>query len=149
MGDFLLNWYFWIKAFHVMSVLAWMAGLFYLPRIYVYHVEATQPGTDTDATFKVMERKLLRAIMNPAAISTWFFGLLLVFTPGVIDWSTIWPWTKGFSIIAMTIFHLWLAARRKDFERGENTLSGRRYRMMNEIPTILMVIIVLSVLVKW
>ncbi|MBK5947277.1 hypothetical protein CCR83_12700 [Rhodobacter veldkampii DSM 11550] len=154
MGDFLLSWYPWVKAFHVMSVLAWMAGLFYLPRLYVYHVEGLKKagvvtGSEMDLLFQHQERLLLKAIMNPSAISTWFFGLMLVFTPGVIDWSLIWPWAKGFSIIAMTVFHMWLAARRKDFMAGANRLTGRQYRMMNELPTILMVVIVLAVFLKF
>ena len=149
MSDFLALSYPWTKAFHVMSVLAWMAGLFYLPRIYVYHVERAGAGSETDAIFQVMEMKLLRYIMNPSMIATWLFGLALVFTPGIADWGSVWPWTKAAGVIGMTWFHHWLGLRRKEFLRGENSRSGRTYRMMNEVPTLLMVVIVLSVIVKF
>ncbi len=96
-----------------------------------------------------METKLLRVIMNPAMIATWIFGLMLVFTPGIVDWAMVWPWTKAASVLIMTWFHHWLAKRRKDFMRHENRLSGKHYRMMNEVPTILMIVIVLSVVVKF
>lgn len=149
MASILADYYLWVKALHVMSVITWMAGLFYLPRLFVYHAEQVQTGEKSDALFQTMEMKLLRVIMNPAIIATWFFGLLLVVTPGIVDWSMVWPWAKGVSVIAMTWFHMWLAGRRKDFAAGQNTLTGRRYRMMNEVPTVLMIVIVLSVIVKF
>jgi protoporphyrinogen IX oxidase len=149
MTSFLADAYLWVKALHVMAVITWMAGLFYLPRLFVYHAEQVKAGEPTDKLFQTMEMKLLRLIMNPAMFATWGFGLLLVFTPGIVDWSMIWPWTKAVSVIAMTWFHMWLAARRKDFEAGQNRLTGRRYRMMNELPTVLMIVIVLSVIVKF
>jgi len=148
MIDWLSSYYPWIKALHVISVIAWMAGIFYLPRLFVYHAEKAQVGSELDALFQVMERRLLRGIMNPAMIATWIFGLCLVITPGIVDWGAIWPWTKGASILAMTWFHMWLAGRRRDFAEGRNTRSGRTYRMMNELPTLLMVVIVISVIVK-
>ena len=147
-SDFLSMSYPWIKAIHIMAVISWMAGLFYLPRLFVYHAERVEAGSETDGLFQVMEVKLLRFIMNKAMIATWIAGLLMVLTPGIIDWSAVWPYTKGISVIAMTWFHMWLAGRRKDFERGENVLTGRRYRMMNEVPTVLMLIIVVSVVVR-
>ncbi|MFN6951068.1 MAG: protoporphyrinogen oxidase HemJ [Albidovulum sp.] len=147
--DFLASVYPWTKAFHVMSVIAWMAGIFYLPRLFVYHAEQVESGSETDALFQVMERKLLRLIMNPAMIATWVFGLALVFTPGIVVWSDIWPWAKGACVLAMTWFHHWLGYRRKDFAAGRNTRSGRTYRMMNELPTVFMLVIVLSVIVKF
>lgn len=146
---FLADWYAWTKAFHVISVIAWMAGLFYLPRLFVYHVEQVEPGSATEAMFLVMERRLLRAIINPAAVATWVFGLALVFTPGIIVWTEIWPWTKAASVIGMTVFYHWLARRRKDLANGTNRLTGRQYRLANEVPTVLMVVIVLSVIVKF
>jgi putative membrane protein len=82
-------------------------------------------------------------------IATWVFGLALVLTPGIVDWSAVWPWAKGASVLAMTWFHHWLSLRRKDFAKGRNTLAGRRYRIMNEVPTLLMIVIVLSVIVKF
>jgi protoporphyrinogen IX oxidase len=148
-AGFLTDWYLVIKSLHVISVIAWMAGLFYLPRLYVYHAEQVQAGSRTDGMFQQMERRLLRAIMNPAMIATWVFGLMLVMTPGIIDWSAIWPWAKAVSVIVMTGFHGWLAARRKDFAEGRNTRSGRSYRMMNEVPTVLMIVIVFAVITRF
>ena len=149
MEDLLASSYLWTKSLHVMAVIAWMAGLFYLPRIYVYHVERAKAGGELDLVFGVMEAKLLRLIMNPSMIVAWIAGLALMLTPGIIDWSSVWPWSKAAAVLAMTWFHMWLAARRKDFVRGQNTLSGRQYRLMNEVPTVLMVVIVLSVIVKF
>ena len=149
MIDLLSSLYPWTKSLHVVSVIAWMAGLFYLPRLYVYHVEQVGSGGKTDAMFQTMERRLLKAIMNPAMIATWVFGLLLVATPGIVDWSAVWPWIKAISVMAMTWFHIWLGQRRKEFVAGENTRTGRAFRMMNEVPTLLMLLIVFSVIVKF
>ncbi|WP_417770616.1 protoporphyrinogen oxidase HemJ [Stappia sp.] len=149
MLDWLAQYHAWIKAAHIMSVIAWMAGLFYLPRLFVYHAETSTTGDQADGMLQIMERRLLRAIMNPAMIATWVFGLALVFTPGIVDWSMAWPWAKAASVLAMTWFHHWLARRRKDFAAGANQLEGRRFRIMNEVPTLLMVVIVLAVVVKF
>ena len=108
--DVLIWLYPWTKAFHIMAVIAWMAGLFYLPRLFVYHVERTEK--EIGPVFEVMEVKLLRAIMNPAMIATWVFGLCLVFTPGLVDWSAVWPYTKAAGVLAMTWFHHWLGPER-------------------------------------
>jgi protoporphyrinogen IX oxidase len=145
----LSDWYLVTKSLHVISVIAWMAGLFYLPRLYVYHAEQVESGTRSDVMFQTMERRLLRGIMNPSLIATWAFGLALVATPGVVDWSMVWPWVKAASVLVMTWFHGWLAMRRKEFAAGANTRSGRTYRMMNEVPTLLLVLIVFAVIVKW
>lgn len=147
--DFLANWYPWTKSLHVISVMAWMAGLFYLPRLFVYHVEQTDRGPALLDTLEIMERRLQKAIMTPAMISTWIFGLALVFTPGIVDWASVWPWAKGSCVVLMTVFHMWLAARRLDLAQGRNIVSGRRYRMMNEVPTVLMIIIVFAVILKF
>ncbi|MCL6283494.1 CopD family protein [Ruegeria sp. 2012CJ41-6] len=149
MTDFLFILYPWIKSLHIMAVISWMAGLFYLPRLYVYHVENAGSVEGASAIFETMELKLLQVIMRPAMIVSWVCGLILVMTPGIVDWGYVWPWTKGASVIAMTWFHHWLALRRKDFLAGRNSLTGRQFRMMNEVPTILMVIIVVSVVVKF
>jgi len=149
MSDLLSDLYPWIKSLHIMSVMAWMAGLFYLPRLFVHHTEQSTAGDEKDALFQMMELKLFKLIMNPSMISTWVFGLCLVFTPGIVDWSSVWPWTKAISVLAMTWFHHWLGSRRKDFVSGSNTRTGRSYRMMNELPTVLMIVIVLSVVVKF
>ena len=149
MTYFLADIYPYVLSFHIMAVLSWMAGLFYLPRLFVYHAEKATAGDQLDETLKIMEFKLQRYIMSPASIAAWVAGLALVFTPGVVDWSLIWPYTKGFCIILMTVFDHWLMIQRKRFARGENQLSGRAFRMMNEVPTLLMIVIVLSVVIKF
>lgn len=148
MADLLATLYPWTKSLHIMAVISWMAGLFYLPRLFVHHVEQGTNAEISD-TFRMMERKLLKVIMNPASVATWLFGLMLVLTPGIVDWGMVWPWTKAAAVIAMTWFHHWLAKRRKDLESGTNSVTGRQYRMMNEVPTVLMIVIVLSVVVKF
>ena len=146
MGDFLSDMYAWTKALHVISVITWMAGLFYLPRLFVYHVELDKAHSPV---FEIMELKLLRLIMNPAMIATWVFGLLLLSTPGVVDWSALWPWLKLLGVMGLTWFHHWLGRRRKDLIAGDCTVTGRQFRLMNEVPTLLMVLIVFSVVVKF
>jgi putative membrane protein len=148
MIEFLQTAYPWIKSLHVISVITWMAGLFYLPRLFVYHVEQVGHGGPTDEMFQVMERRLLRAIMNPSMVAAWVFGLMLVFTPGIVDWSAVWPWTKAASIVAMTWFHHWLGRRRKEFLAGPSPWTGRQFRLMNEVPTLLMLVIVFSVIAR-
>ena len=146
--DWLASVYPWTKAFHVMAVISWMAGLFYLPRLFVYHAERGTSAGEPRESLKIMEYKLLRFIMGPASIATWVAGLALVFTPGIVDWTMVWPWTKAAAVLAMTVFHHWLMIERKKLARGEGS-TGRRYRLMNEVPTLLMVVIVLSVIVKF
>jgi putative membrane protein len=145
--DALIDYYPWLKAFHVISMVAWMAGLFYLPRLYVYHCDLPI-GSVENERFKLMEYRLLKQIMNPAMIATWTFGLLLVLTPGVVNWASGWWHTKLFCVILMTAFHMALGRWRKDFVRDANTRRGRFYRIANELPTVLMVIIVIMVIVK-
>ncbi|MEI4471902.1 CopD family protein [Frigidibacter sp. MR17.24] len=150
MTDLLISLYPWTKALHVISVVAWMAGIFYLPRLFVYHAERAGPGPGSEPfdSFVIMEQKLLRLIMNPSMIATWIFGLALVATPGVVSWSFAWPWAKAVSVIAMTVFHMWLARQRRALAGG-NGLPGRSYRIANEVPTLLLVVIVVSVIVKF
>jgi len=148
MSALLLSAYPWIKSLHVISVIAWMAGLFYLPRLFVYHTESALPEGEAERLFITMEARLLRVIMNPAMIASWLFGVLLVITPGVVDWGQVWPWAKMAGILAMTAFHMWLARCRRDLATGRNTITGRQYRMMNEIPTVLMIVIVVSVIAR-
>jgi len=149
MYAFLVAGYPWIKALHVIAMVAWMAGLFYLPRLFVYHVENGESGTRLDGTFQMMEQKLLRVIMNPAMIATWAFGLLLIGTPGVVDFATdLWIYPKLAAVLALTWFHMWLAARRRDFAANRNRVSGRSYRLMNEVPTLALVVIVVMVIVR-
>ena len=146
--DWLASVYPWTKAFHVMAVISWMAGLFYLPRLFVYHAERGTSAGEPRESLQIMEYKLLRFIMGPASIATWVAGLALVFTPGIVDWTMVWPWTKAAAVLAMTVFHHWLMIERKKLARGEGS-TGRRYRLMNEVPTLLVVVIVLSVIVKF
>jgi putative membrane protein len=147
MQDFLFTLYPWVKALHIVAVISWMAGLFYLPRLFVHHTERVEVGSETDALFQMMEQKLLRVIMNPAMIVTWAAGLYMVFL-GVIDWGEVWPWLKAICVLAMTWFHHWLGLRRKEFVAGANTRSGKHYRLMNEVPTLLMLVIVVGVVVR-
>ena len=147
--DLMFTLYPYVKSLHIMAVISWMAGLFYLPRLFVYHVEQAETVQECKPVFLVMEEKLLKVIMGPASIVTWIAGLFMVLTPGIVDWSYIWPWTKGLSVIAMTWFHHWLLFRFRDFKAEKNTLSGRQYRLMNEVPTILMIVIVISVIFKF
>jgi putative membrane protein len=148
MIDILITAYPWIKAFHLMAVIAWMAGLFYLPRLYVYHTERASVGSEFSETLKVMEAKLFRLIMNPSMIVTWVLGLVLVGIPGVVDWGSGWFYIKFACVLGMTWFHHWLGQRRKDFVADQNTVTGRNYRLMNEVPTVLMLVIVIMVIVK-
>lgn len=145
--NFLLPLYPWIKALHVMSVISWMAGMFYLPRLYVYHCE-TKPGSAESERFKVMEYKLLRLIINPAMLATFGFGILLAATPGVIDWSAGWWWAKLGSVFLLTGFHGAVSKWRRDFMEDRNRKPARFYRIANEVPTILMIVIVLMVVVR-
>jgi len=148
LGDFLSAVYPWTGALHVISVISWMAGLFYLPRLFVYHAErAGEPG-ELSETFKVMERNLLKLIMNPASIATWVFGLMLVFTPGIIDWSEPWVHVKAALVLAMTTYHHALVRWWMAFAEDRNRRSGRFYRLANEVPTLLMVAIVLLVIIR-
>ena len=146
--DLLVEVYPWTKALHIMSVIAWMAGIFYLPRLFVYHAERGENRPDLSETLKEMERKLLRVIMNPAMIATWVFGLCLVFTPGVVDWSAGWSWVKAGMVLGMTWFHHALAKWRKDFDADGNQRPGKFYRLMNEAPTLMMAIIVVMIVVR-
>lgn len=148
MTNLLADLYPYVKAFHVMAVISWMAGLFYLPRLFVYHAERAAIGGEPVASFVIMEQKLLRMIMNPAMIATWISGLFLVLTPGIVSWAMIWPWTKAACVLAMTWFHMWCARERRQLAAGR-AKPGRHYRMMNELPTLLMAVIVASVIIKF
>ena len=146
-GSALVHAYLWIKAVHVISLIAWMAGMFYLPRLYVYHC-MVERGSAESERLKVMERRLLKQIINPAMIGTWIFGLLLAFTPGIIDSATLWFPIKLAAVLAMSGFHGALTAQRRAFLEDRNIRPQRYYRIANEIPTVLMVIIVIMVIVK-
>ncbi len=143
----LVDLYLWVKALHVISFVAWMAGLFYLPRLFVYHC-AVKPGSEESERFKVMERRLLKQITTPAMIATVVFGALLVATPGVVDWTAGWWHVKLLALLIMLGFHGKLSRWRRDFLEDRNTRSHRFYRFANEIPTVLMLVIVIMVIVK-
>ena len=139
--------YVWVKAFHIVAVIAWMAGLLYLPRLYVYHCKA-EKGSAQSETFKVMERKLLRQIMNPAMVVSLGLGLWLLFMPGVIDWSDIWVYLKLALVVLMLVNHHLMARFRRDFAEDRNRRSEKFYRVFNEAPTLAMIAIVIFVVVK-
>jgi len=145
--DWLAQFYPWTKALHIISVIAWMAGLLYLARLFVYHCEAP-PGSAQSETFKIMERRLLRAIMNPAMIAAYIFGVSLLFTPGIVDWGAAWIYLKLVLVAALTIYHDVLGRWCKAFAEDRNTRSARYYRIANEVPAVLMVGIVILVVVR-
>jgi protoporphyrinogen IX oxidase len=145
--NWLLPLYPWIKALHIVSVIAWMAGLLYLPRLFVYHA-AELPGSPAAVIFEVMERRLLRAIMNPAMVGVFLLGGLLAATPGAVDWTSGWIHAKLFLVVLLAGLHHALARWRKAFAAGRNPHSARFYRIVNEVPTVVMVVIVILVVVK-
>ncbi len=148
MADVLQDSYRYLVAFHLIFAFAWMAGLFYLPRLYVYHAEVG-PGTPQSETFKVMERRLLKAIMNPALIATWLIGLVMAFGAGGVNMATDgWFHAKLTLLLAMSAFHGFLGKWRKDFEADRNTRSPKFYRIVNEIPTVLLIGIVILAVVR-
>jgi putative membrane protein len=140
-----MAYYDWIKAVHIVSVIAWMCGMLYLPRLYVYHCGA-KPGSELSETFKVMERRLMRGIINPAMIATWIFGLLLLWLGR--HWTEGWFHAKFTLVILMQLIHAAYSKWRKAFARDENKHDAKFYRIMNEVPTVLMILIVILVVVK-
>lgn len=145
--DWLAPLYPWVKALHIISVISWMAGMFYLPRLFIYHCDA-DVGSEKSETFKIMERRLLRAIINPAMIASFLFGGALLATPGVIDWASWWIYVKLILILVLSGMHGLFSRWRKNFEVDENTLSTTTFRIANEVPTVLMIAIVILVVVK-
>ena len=143
----LSDWYPWILSGHIISIIAWMAGVFYMPRLFAYHAEA-EVGSDKSETFKLMERRLLRAIINPAMIAAWIFGILLVLTPGIVDWAMGWPWVKATIVLAMSGLHGLLSRWRRQFASERNTHTTRFYKLINEVPTVMMIVIVIMVVAK-
>lgn len=137
--------YLWLKAFHIMSVIAWMAAMFYLPRLFVYHAQV-EAGSEQSELFKVMERRLLKAIMTPAMIATWVFGLWLAIETGAF--SDGWFHAKMTLVLLMSGAHGYLAKCTRIFASDANTKGDRYYRIVNEIPTVLMIGIVLLVVLK-
>jgi putative membrane protein len=135
------------KSLHVMAVMAWMAGLFYLPRLYVYHCDLPR-GSQESERFKVMERRLLKQIMNPAMIATWSFGIIMVLTPGAVDWTAGWWHVKLLCVILMSGFHGACSKWRRVFLEDRNVKSHRYFRYANEVPTLLMIVIVLMAIAQ-
>ena len=141
-----MNFYLLYKALHLIAVISWMAGLLYLPRIFVYHSEAKH---DSEVeTFKVMERKLYNYIMMPAMILSWFFGILLIHSLGFTVFSELWMHIKSIAIISLTHFHFYLGKHLRLFSSNSNKKSSKFFRIINEIPTILLIIIVFVVVFK-
>lgn len=144
MTGWLSAWYPWIKALHIVSVMAWMAGMLYLPRLFVYHADA-EPGSQLSETLKAMERRLLRAIINPAMVAAFVFGGSML---PLQDWSRGWIWVKLALVLAMSALHGMFARWRKDFAQDRNTRPAKFYRIANEIPTALLIVIVILAVVK-
>ena len=143
----LAPFYLYTKSLHVIAVIAWMAGLFYLPRLYIYHCQVAH-GTEASERFKVMERRLLKQIMTPAMIATWSFGILLVLTPGAVDWSAPWWHVKLLGVVLMSGFHGAASKWRRAFLEDRNTKPQRYYRYANEVPTVLMIVIVIMAIAQ-
>ena len=143
--DALSNYIPWIKAFHVIAVIAWMSGMLYLPRLFVYHTETT-PGSESSERFKVMERKLLRGIVTPSMIAVWILGPLLAWLTGT--YLDLWLQMKVVLVLGMTGIHGFYARCVKDFAADRNIRSARFYRIINEVPALLMVFIVILVIVQ-
>ena len=145
MIGFLGEAYLWVKALHIMAIIAWMAGMLYLPRLFIYHC-AAEPGSVQSETFKVMERRLLRAIINPAMVLAWVLGLALVTNLGA--WGEPWMHAKFAAVIGLSTIHGCFSRWQRDFDNDDNRHSARFYRYMNEIPTVLMIAIVLLVVLR-
>lgn len=146
MFDFLAQYYEWIKVAHIVSVISWMAGMFYLPRLFVYHSQV-EIGSEAHNLFVIMEKKLLRLIMNPAMIATYIFGLMLAYIYGMQALGG-WFHVKFTVVIILTVIHAMFARWRKDFIEGKNTRSEIFYRVINEVPVVLMIIAVIMVVIK-
>lgn len=147
MSVWLVHAYLWIKSAHILAVIAWMAGLLYLPRLFVYHALAPI-GSAQSETFKLMERRLLRGITTPAMIATLLFGVLLAATPGVVDWHQGWIWAKLALVAALLAFHGALARWWRAFDVDRNRHPSRFFRIINELPTLALIAIVVLVVVK-
>lgn len=139
--------YGWTKSIHVIAVIAWMAALLYLPRLYVYHCDAAE-GSESSERFKVMERRLLKQIATPAMLIALAFGVLLILTPGMVDWSAPWWWIKLASVVLLFGFHGACSGWRRAFLEDRNVKPQRFYRIANEVPTVLMIVIVIMAIAQ-
>ena len=145
MTEMLMPFYLWLKAFHIIAVIAWMAGMLYLPRLFVYHCDVA-PGSGEYDRFVLMERRLMRIIVNPSMIAVWVLGILLAFAADA--WSHPWLHAKLLFVVVLSGLHGMFSRWRRDFERGQNRHSQRFFRIVNELPATLMVVIVLLVVLK-
>ena len=142
-----MNIYLLFKSIHLIAIISWMAGLLYLPRLFVYHVEKRN-NKETSETFKVMEKRLMLYIMNPAMILSWFFGILLILSHNNAIYSALWVQLKLFLIILLTIYHFVLGGYLKKFAENKNKKSAKFFRIINEIPTILLILIIFVIIYK-
>ena len=142
-----MNYYLLFKSLHLIAVISWMAGLLYLPRIFVYHVE-NNTEKNTSETFKIMERRLMFYIMTPAMILSWFFGILLILINGISITLNLWVQTKLFLVVLLTIYHLFLGYYLRKFALDENEKSAKFFRIINEIPTVLLIFIIFIIIYK-
>ena len=136
-----------VKALHIISVISWMAGMLYLPRLFVYHCDA-EPGSDKSETFKIMERRLLRAIINPAMVLALIFGVIMLLSYDSSAFRDGWLHTKLLALVGLFAMHGMMSRWRKDFAEDRNQKSQKFFRYMNEIPTVLMIVIVIMAVVK-
>ena len=145
-----MNTYLLFKSVHLIAVISWMAGLLYLPRIFVYHSEAAakEKSEDLMSTFKVMEKRLFFYIMNPAMIASWIFGGLLVYTIGIDSLSFFWLQLKLLFVVTLTVYHFFLFICLRKFAENNNVYSAKFYRMVNEIPTVLLILIIFIIVYK-
>ena len=145
-----MNTYLLFKSIHLIAVISWMSGLLYLPRIFVYHSEAAENNKSEDliSTFKLMEKRLFIYIMNPAMIVSWIFGVLLIHTIGVDNFSFLWLQLKLIFVVILTIYHFFLFQCLRKFTENNNSFSPKFYRTINEIPTVLLIGIILVVVFK-
>ncbi len=147
LGDILLPWTLFIRSFHLISAFAWMAGLFYLPRLFVYHAE-NQKNPEICRLFLIMESRLLRIIMNPAMVSTFIFGTLILCLPESFFWGSYWIYLKLFLLLCLAGFHGMLARWFRLFKAGQIPYSSRFFRCVNEVPTVLLIAIVMLAIFK-
>ena len=143
-----MNTYLLFKSIHLIAVISWMAGLLYLPRIFVYHSEADRDKKSEDliSTFKIMERRLFIYIMNPAMIVSWIFGILLIHSIGINSFGSLWLQLKMFFVVILTIYHFFLLQCLRKFAENRNSYSSKFYRIINEIPTVLLITIIFLVI---
>ena len=147
MDDVLLMHYDWLRALHIIAVICWMAGLLYLPRLFVYHC-GVEKGSDASETFKIMERKLMNLIMRPSMVAAWIFGLLMLYAnPGLLEGQG-WMHAKLLLVVMMSLLHEIYAKHLKAFAKDENQKSEKYYRIINEGPALLMVLIVIFAVVE-